>query len=135
MGCLGTASSHSCPHLCGGDPIAWLEIRVAANGSKASRVPMLTRLLLRAKFAPQNLARCRAPLGFSVFPVTVEGRSMLRDDGHQPEEAPTALSAEARLLLRGDHVRGLHLAPANDCDLCTPAEEQAVPGGTVPAIS
>ena len=60
---------------------------------------------------------------------------MLRDNAHQPEEAQTALSAEARLLLRGDHDRGLHLVPVDDCELCLPADGRAAAGGTAPAIS
>lgn len=60
---------------------------------------------------------------------------MLRDDQLEPDDAPTALSTQARLLLRGDHMRGLHLAPAGDCDLCAPADGQAALNGAVPAIS
>ena len=60
---------------------------------------------------------------------------MLRDEGHQPQEAPTALSAEARLLLHADHYRGLHLDPVDDCDWCTPLDGPAPAGKTAPAVS
>lgn len=54
---------------------------------------------------------------------------MLRDDGRRQTKRKTELSAAARLLLRADHDRGLHLAPIADCEMCALGDVQSAAHG------
>ena len=71
-------------------------------------------------------------MAFAVFPEEV--RLMLRESGLKPDDSWPALSAEAQLLLRTDHDRGLHRVPEPDCDRCAAADAlNLAAGGMEPA--